>query len=42
MLEHIARFREKYMKKPPAGYTSEEIKNMGDKDLLDMEYFLNE
>ena len=40
--EHIARVREKYMKKPPAGYTSEEIKNMGVVDLLDMEYFLNE
>ncbi|MFR2563707.1 MAG: hypothetical protein ACLS8Q_02240 [Anaerovoracaceae bacterium] len=40
--EHIARVREKYMKKTPAGYTSEEIKNMGDEDLLDMEYFLNE
>ena len=40
--EHIAQVREKYMKKPPAGYTSEEIKNMGDEDLLDMEYFLNE
>lgn len=40
--EHIARVREKYMKKPPAGYTSEEIKNMGDEDLLAMEYFFNE
>ena len=40
--EHVAQVREKYMKNPPAGYTSEEIKNMGDEDLLAMEYFFNE
>ena len=34
--EHVARVREKYMKNPPAGYASEEIKNIGDEDLLDM------
>lgn len=30
------------MKNPPAEYTSEEIKNMGNEDFLYMEYFLNE
>ena len=40
--EHLERIREKYIKNPPAGYTAKEIKNMGDEDLLDMDYFLNE
>ena len=34
--------REKYMKKPPIGYTSKEISRMKDNDILDMDYFLNE
>lgn len=34
--------REKYMKNPPIGYSSEEISHMKDSDILDMDYFLNE
>jgi len=40
--EHLQRIRKKYVKNPPPGYTAEEIKHMGDEDLLDMDYFLNE
>ncbi len=36
------RLRDKYVKNPPIGYTSEEISRMRDEDLLDMDYFLNE
>ena len=34
--------REKYIKNPPEGMTSEEVRTMSDDDLLDMDYFLNE
>ena len=34
--------REQYIKHPPEGMTSEEIRNMSDDDLLDMDYFLHE
>lgn len=34
--------REKYIKNPPGGMTSEEVRNMSDDDLLDMDYFLHE
>ena len=34
--------RKKYMKNPPEGMTAAEIRKMSDKDLLDMDYFLNE
>ena len=34
--------RKRYIKKPPIGITSNEIKNMSTNDLLDMHYFLTE
>ena len=34
--------REQYMKNPPEGMTSDEVRNMSDDDLLDMDYFLHE
>lgn len=34
--------REQYIKHPPEGMASEEIRNMSDDDLLDMDYFLHE
>lgn len=40
--QHLAELREKYMKNPPEGMTSSEVKKMSDEDLLDMDYFLNE
>lgn len=40
--EYTAQLRQKYISNPPDGYTSDEIKEMGDEDLLDMDYFLNE
>ena len=42
MKNHIAELREKYIKNPPEGMTSDEIRRMRDNDLLDMDYFLNE
>ncbi len=38
----IAELREKYVKNPPEGMTSSEVRKMEDEDLLDMDYFLNE
>lgn len=32
----------KHIDKPPKGRTSEDIRRMGEDDLLDMDYFLNE
>ena len=34
--------RKQYIENPPEGYTSEDIREMSDEDLLDMDYFLNE
>ena len=34
--------REKYIKNPPEGMTSEEVRTISDDDLLDMDYFLHE
>lgn len=34
--------REQYIKHPPEGMTSDEVRDMSDDDLLDMEYFLHE
>ena len=34
--------REQYMKNPPEGMTSDEVRDMSDDDLLDMDYFLHE
>ena len=40
--QHLAELKEKYIKNPPEGMTSSEVKKMNDDDLLDMDYFLNE
>ncbi len=34
--------REQYIKNPPEGMTSDEVRDMSDDDLLDMDYFLHE
>ena len=34
--------REQYIKNPPEGMTSDEVRDMDDEDLLDMDYFLHE
>ena len=34
--------REQYIKNPPEGMTSDEVRDMSADDLLDMDYFLNE
>jgi monomeric isocitrate dehydrogenase len=36
------KLREKYLKKTPIGYSKKDIMSMSDKDILDMDYFLNE
>ena len=36
------KLRKKYMDNPPKGMTSEDIRQMGGEDLLDMDYFLSE
>ena len=40
--EPAKELREQYIKHPPEGMTSEEIRHMSDDDLLDMDYFLHE
>ncbi|MCL2865199.1 MAG: hypothetical protein FWE25_06645 [Lachnospiraceae bacterium] len=40
--KHVEELRNKYLKNPPEGITSNDIKNMSDEDLLDMDYFINE
>ena len=42
MKPDIEALRKKYMKTPPEGMTSEDIRHMSEDDLLDMDYFLNE
>lgn len=42
MDNHIEELRKKYIKNPPEGMTTKEVKMMSDDDLLDMDYFLNE
>ncbi len=42
MNKHAEELRKKYMKNPPEGMTSNEIRSMSEEDLLDMDYFLNE
>lgn len=42
MDNHIEELRNKYIKNPPEGMTTKEVKMMSDNDLLDMDYFLNE
>lgn len=34
--------REQYIKTPPEGMTSDEVRDMSDDELLDMDYFLHE
>lgn len=34
--------REKYIKNPPEGMTSDEVRSMSDDELLDMDYFFHE
>lgn len=38
----IEKLRQKYIKNPPEGMTSDEVLDMSDDDLLDMDYFLHE
>lgn len=38
----MKKLRQKYLDNPPEGYTKAEIQRMRDRDLLDMDYFLNE
>ena len=40
--EYAELIRDKYIKTPPEGYTSDDIRAMSDDSLLDMDYFLNE
>ena len=42
MKPNIEELRKKYMVHPPEGFTSEDIRNMSEDELLDMDYFLNE
>ena len=42
MKPNIEELRKKYMDLPPEGFTSEDIRNMSEDELLDMDYFLNE
>ena len=42
MKPNIEELRKKYMDRPPEGFTSEDIRNMSEDELLDMDYFLNE
>ena len=42
MKPNIEKLRKKYMDHPPEGFTSEDIRNMSEDELLDMDYFLNE
>ena len=40
--ELIEELRKKYILNPPEGMTSDDIRHMGDGDLLDMDFFLND
>lgn len=42
MKPDIEELRKKYIKNPPEGMTSEDIRHMSEEDLLDTDYFLNE
>ena len=39
MKPNIEELRKKYMDHPPEGFTSEDIRNMSEDELLDMDYF---
>ena len=38
----IEELRKKYIKNPPEGMTSRDIRRMSEEELLDMDYFLND
>ena len=40
--ELIEKLRQQYIQNPPEGMTPKDIRDMGDNDLLDMDYFLHE
>jgi hypothetical protein len=40
--ELIEELRKKYIRNPPEGMTSDDIRHMSDGDLLDMDFFLND
>ena len=42
MKPDLEKQREKYIKHPPEGMTSKDVRSMSDEDLLDMDYFLND
>ena len=42
MKTDLEKLREKYIKNPPEGMTSKDVRSMSDEDLLDMDYFLND
>ena len=42
MKPNIEELRKKYMDHPPEGFTSEDIRNMSEDELLDMDYFFHE
>ena len=42
MKPNIEELRKKYIANPPEGMTPEDIRHMGEDDLLDIDYFLNE
>lgn len=42
MDSNIEELRKIYIKNPPEGMTSKDIRLMSDEELLDMDYFLNE
>ena len=42
MKPNIEELRKKYMDHPPEGFTSKDIRNMSEDELLDMDFFLNE
>lgn len=40
--ELVKELRKQYIKNPPIGMTSDEVRDMDDEELLDMDYFLHE
>lgn len=42
MKPDLDKLREKYIKNPPEGMTSKDVRSMSNEDLLDMDYFLND
>ena len=42
MSKHSDEIKNKYIKNPPEGMTTDDIRHMSEDDLLDMDYFLNE